>query len=182
MPWVAISEIAKALGISPEKAGWLMRRLGLRRRRVKGRSQWFIEPELLPGELKPKLLPLLGSDNLANTATRKLLSDGLQNTATSKLKSRSNSATYRAKKTAISKAENPPKELLRIVYDYLKHNHPVIEKERLRGVLQASLRKLLDELMPKDYKPIEVERALVQVIKSYRDLGFMDLLAIGDEP
>jgi len=76
MPWVPTSEIARALGISPEKAGWLMRKLGLRRRRVKGHSQWFIEPELLPDELKPKLLPLIES------ATHSLSSSRSQDSAT----------------------------------------------------------------------------------------------------
>ena len=163
MPWVNTSTIAKALGTSPEKAGWLMRRLSLKRRRVKGRSQWFIEPELLPDELKQKLLP-----------------DVSQSTATSE--SRSNSATHGVKETATIKAENPPKKLLRAVYDYLKHNHPVIEREGLRDMLQGILKRLLDELMSKGYKPIEIEKAVVRIIKSYRDLGFMDLLGIGNEP
>jgi len=200
MPWIWTREIAKALGISPEKAGWLMKRLGLKRRRVKGRSQWLIELELLPDELKQKLLPLIES------ATHNLPLNGSQNSATHESRGGSNpaihklllkrpithqvaksqTATHRGncylEETAAFKANDPPRELLRIVHDYFKHNHPVIEKERVKDVLQDSLRKLLDELMPRGYKPIEIEKAVVRVIKSYRDLGFMDLLGIGDEP
>jgi len=195
MPWIWTSEIAKALGTSPEKAGWLMRRLGLRRRRIKGRSQWFIEPELLPDELKQKLLPIL------ETATHNPSSNRSQNSATHESRGSRDAATYkllprrftvrqvaelqtatRRRDYYLEKADGSPRELLGVVYDYFKRNYPVIERERIKDVLQVSLRKLLDELTPKGYKPAEIEKALVQVIKSYRDLGFMDLLAIGDMP
>jgi len=170
MPWVAVSKVARALSVSPEKAGWLMRRLGLKRRRIKGRSQWLIEPELLPEELKPKLLPLLKSATHQGEVTaHKLLPSRLQNSATPR--GDSNTITQ----TATSN------ELLKAIYDYLRRNYPVIERERLRDVLQDILKRLLNELMPKGYKSAEIEKALVRVIKSYRDLGFMDLLAIGDE-
>ncbi|RLF21260.1 MAG: hypothetical protein DRN15_11490 [Thermoprotei archaeon] len=171
MPWVAVGKIAKVLGVSPEKAGWLMRRLGLKRRRIKGRSQWLIELELLPEELKPKLLPLLKSIiHQGEATTHKLLPSRSQNSATPR--GGSNTVTQ----TATSK------ELLKAIYDYLRRNYSVIEKERLKDVLQDILKRLLNKLMPKGYKPVEIEKALVRVIKSYRDLGFMGLLVIGDEP
>ena len=126
MPWVAVCEIAKALGVSPEKAGWLMRRLGLRRRRVKGRSQWFIEPELLPDELRLKLLPLMktvtNQRDSSNPATRTIIFK----TATHGRNCYSRESTF-----------PPSKKLLKIIYDYLKHNYPVVEKGKLKDVLQG---------------------------------------------
>jgi len=195
MPWINTSTIAKALSTSPEKAGWLMRRLGLRRRRVKGHSQWFIEPELLPDELRLKLLSLiesvthnLSSNESQNSATHE--SRGSRNTATYKLLPKEFTirqivklqATTHRRDYYLEKVDDSPRELLGVVYDYFKRNYPVIERERVKDVLQVSLKKLLDELTPKGYKPIEIEKAVVQVIKSYRDLGFMDLLAVGDMP
>jgi len=176
MPWVALSEMAKILSISPEKAGWMLRKLRLKRRRVKGHSQWFIEPELLPNELRQKLLPIL------ETATHKLLPSRLQNTAIHESRGSRNTTIQTATYEDYYPRTATSNELLRVVYDYLKRNHPVIERERLKDVLQDILKRLLDEFTPKGYKPVEIEKVLVQVIKSYRDLGFMNLLGIGDEP
>ena len=178
--WFSTSEIAKVLGLSPEKTGWLLRKLGLRRKRVKGRSYWFIEPNLLPNDLREKLLPLINStiEGGSNTAIPTLLTKDVT-PKVAEFCYHEESITQDVVKRLYDKV-TVPQELLEEVYDYLKRNHPVIEEKKIREVVFDSIKELINELIPKGYKPIQVEKAMIEVLKSYSDTGFMSLLTIGD--